>query len=107
MMKTKLALGEPKRLVYRNFKSLNNDYFEEELASKLDVNNKDYAAFVGNFVVVLNKYALKRTKKFRVNHKPHVFKILRLTIMKRSRLKNKANKAQLPSDKQNYKNNEI
>ena len=76
-------------------------------SSKLDVNSKGYAAFEDNFVTILNKHALKKTKKFRGNHKPHVFKTLRLAIMKRSRLKNKANKTQLPSDKQNYKNNEI
>ena len=33
MMKTKLALEETKRLVYRNFKNFSNDYFEEELSS--------------------------------------------------------------------------
>ena len=30
MMKTKLALEELKRLVYHNYESANNDYFEEE-----------------------------------------------------------------------------
>ena len=39
MTKTKLALEEPKRLVYRNFKSFNSHYFEEDLSSKLDLNN--------------------------------------------------------------------
>ena len=37
MMKTKLTLEEPKRLVYRNFKSFNDDYLEEELSSKLAI----------------------------------------------------------------------
>ena len=46
---------------------------------------------------------LKKQKCFRGNQKPHVSKALRLAIMKRSRLKNKANKTQLSSDKQNYK----
>ena len=101
MMKTKLALEEPKRLVY--FKSFSNDYFEEEVSSKLDLNNKDYAVFKDNFVNVLNKHAPKKTKFFRGDHKPHVSKTLRLTIMKRSRFKNKANKTQLPRDKPNYK----
>ena len=86
-----------------NFKSFNNEYFEEELSSKLDVIKKDYMIFKDNFVNVIIKRAPKKTKKFRGNHKPHVFKSLRLAIMKHSRLKNKANKTQLPSDKQNYK----
>ena len=89
-MKTKLVLEEPKRLVYRDFKNFSNDYFEEELSSKLDLNNKDYAVFEDNFVNVLNKHAPKKTNFFRGNHKLHVFKTLRLVIMKRSRLKNKA-----------------
>ena len=43
MMKTKLALQEPKRLVYPK---LNNNYFERELSSKFDANDRDYAAKV-------------------------------------------------------------
>ena len=46
-------------------------------------------------------------QSFSGNHKPHVSKTLRLAIMKHYRLKNKANKTQLPSDKQNYKKNKI
>ena len=102
-MKTKLALQEPKRLVHHNFKSFNNDYFEEELSSKLDFNNKDYMVFEDNCVNVLNKHAPKKTKIFRGNHKPHVSKTLKLAIMKHSRLKNKAKKTQLHSNEQNDK----
>ena len=70
MMKTKLALEQPKRLVYRNFKGFDNDYFEEELSSKFDLNNKDYAVFEDNFVNVLNKHAPTKKKKLGVitNH---------------------------------------
>ena len=46
---------------------------------------------------------LKRQKIFSGNHKPHVSKSLRLAVMKRSRSKNKANKTQLPRNKQNYR----
>ena len=99
-MKTKLALEEPKILVYSNFKSFNNDYFEEELSSRLHVNNKDYAAFEDNLVNFFNKHAPKKTKIFRDKNKAHVSKTLRLVIMNRSCLKNKASKTQLPSDKQ-------
>ena len=59
--------------------------------------------FEDNFVNVLDKHAPKKTNIFRGNHKPHVSKTLKLAIMKRSRLKNKANKTPLPRDKQNYK----
>ena len=102
MMTTKLALQEPKRLVYPKL----NNYFERELSSKFDANNRDYAAFEGNFVNVLINMHLN-AQSFSGNHKPHVSKTLRLAIMKHYRLKNKANKTQLPSDKQNYKKNKI
>ena len=105
MMKTKLALEEPKRLVYRNFKSFNGDYIVEDLSSQFDLNNKDNAVFEDNFIYVLNKHAPKKKKILRGNHKPHVSITLRLAIIKRSRLKNKFNKTQLPSDKQSYKKN--
>ena len=105
MMKTKLALEEPKRLVYRNFKSFNGDYLEEDLLSQFDLNSKDNAVFEENFIYVLNKHAPKNTKNLRGNHKPHVSITLRLAILKRSCLKNKFNKTQLPSDKQSYKKN--
>ena len=103
MMKTKLPLEEPKRLVHRSFQRFNSHYFEEELSSKLDISNKDFTFFGNNFVNVLNKNAPKTAKILTGNHKPHVSKSLRLAITKRFRLRNKANKIQLPSDKQNYK----
>ena len=85
-------------------KSFNSDYINEDLSSKSDFNNKDDAAFEHNFVCyVLNKHAPKKTKNLRGNHKPYAYKTLRVAIMKRSHLKNKTNKTQLPSDKQNYK----
>ena len=83
--------------MYCNFKSFNNKYFEEELSSKLEVNNKDCAAFEDNFVNVLNKHAPKKTKVFRGNHKSNASKTLQLAIMKRSSLKNKGNKTQSPT----------
>ena len=51
----------------------------------------------------LNKHAPKKTKLFPGNQKPHVNKVLRSAIMKRSRLKNKANKTRKAVDIFNYK----
>ena len=55
------------------------------------------------FIDTLNKHAPKKTKLFRGNQKPHVNKVLRSAIMKRSRLKNKANKTCKAADIFNYK----
>ena len=82
MMKGKLAVEEPKRLLYHNFNCFNDDYFEKRLPSKLNLNNKDYTVFEDNFADALNKDTSKKTKS--------------------SRLKNKATNTNLPSDKQNY-----
>ena len=82
MMKGKLAVEEPKRLLYHNFNCFNDDYFEKRLPSKLNLNNKDYTVFEDNFANALNKDTSEKTKS--------------------SRLKNKATNTNLPSDKQNY-----
>ena len=82
MMKGKLAVEEPKRLLYHNFNCFNDDYFEKRLPSKLNLKNKDYTVFEDNFANALNKDTSKKTKS--------------------SRLKNKATNTNLPSDKQNY-----
>ena len=52
---------------------------------------------------MLNQQAPKKPQVFRGNQKPHLNESLRAAIMKRSRLKNKANKSQLPGDLSKYK----
>ena len=71
--------------------------------SKTVDENADYSKFEREFIDTLNKYAPKKTKLFRGNQKPHVNKVLRSAIMKRSRLKNKANKTRKAVDIFNYK----
>ena len=51
----------------------------------------------------MNKHAPKKRKWVSGNHKLHVCKELRKAIMKRSRLKNKANKTKKPIDISNLK----
>ena len=56
---------------------------------------------------LLDKHAPKKPNIFQGNHKPHINKALRKTIMKRSQLENKANKAKDPKDVLKYKNHVI
>ena len=70
--------------------------------STLDGKN-NYLEFEKNLKETLNKHAPKNTKIFRVNHKPHINKILRKAIMKCSQLKNKVNKTKDPKDILKYK----
>ena len=51
----------------------------------------------------MNKHAPRKEKWIRGNTKPHVNKQLRSAAMKRSRLKNKANKTKSRDDIINYK----
>ena len=62
-----------------------------------------FPSFENNFVNLLNQQAPKKSKVFCGNQKPHLNKSLRAAIMKRSRLKNKADKSQLPADLFKYK----
>lgn len=47
--------------MYRNSEKFNNDYFEEELLSKFDLNNKDCTTFKNILANVLIKQGSKRT----------------------------------------------
>ena len=58
----------------------------------------NYLEFEKNFIETLNKHAPKKAKMFPENHKPHINKTLKKAIMKRSQLKNKANKTKDSKD---------
>ena len=89
-MKTTLASEEPKKLiVYRDFKTFFHESFKNYLMSKIVDENVDYSKL--------------KKELFRGNQKPHVNKILRSIIMKKSRLKNKANKTRKAVDIFDYK----
>ena len=63
----------------------------------------DYSNFQKKITNTLNKHAPKETKTFRGNQKPHVNETLRKAIMKRSQLKNKANKDRNVTDGSHYR----
>ena len=62
-----------------------------------------FTSFENNFLNVQNQQAPKKSKVFRGNQKRHLNKSLSVAIMKRSRLKNKANTSQLPADISKHK----
>ena len=64
---------------------------------------KHYKNFEKTFVNVLDAHAPRKTKVPRGNQKPHVDKNLRKAIMKRSKLKNKANRTKLQDHIAKYK----
>ena len=67
----------------------------------------DYSNFKKKFIARLNKNAPKKIETFRGNQKPRINKTLRKAIMKRSKLRNKANKTRNATDVSNYKKQKI
>ena len=94
---------EPKLLNYRDFKHFSQEDFKEDLSEALCDCGNSYDDFDHIFTSKLNKHAPNKKKWIRGNNKPHVNKALRQAIMKRSKLKNKANKTKDPTDIKNYK----
>ena len=103
MLKSSFVNIEPKQLNYRDFKNFSFEIFKEDLREALTECTNSYETFEDTSKTSLDKYAPKKKKCFRGNNKPHANKILRKTIMKRSKLKNKANKTKLPVDINNYR----
>ena len=103
MLKSCFNNTEPKLLNYRDFKHFSQEVFKEDLREALCDCGNSYDDFEHNFTSKLNKHVLKKEKWIGGNNKPHVNKALHQAIMKRSKLKNKANKTKDPTDIRNYK----
>ena len=103
MLKSCFNNTEPKLLNYRDFKHFSKEDFKEDLSEAPCDCGNSYDDFDHIFTSKLNKHAPKKKKWIRGNNKPHVNKALRQAIMKRSKLKNKANKTKDPTDIKNYK----
>ena len=73
------------------------------MLSKTVDENVGYSKFEKEFIDTPNKHAPKKTKLFGGNQKPHVNKVLCSAIMKKSRLKTKANKTRRAVGIFNYK----
>ena len=103
MLKTTFKKEESKRFIYRDYKNFVKTNFQMDLESKLNNCPKKDENFQKTFENVLNPHAPKKTKFLRGNQKPHVDKNLRKAIMKRSQLKNKANRTKKLEDITKYK----
>ena len=103
MLKTTFEKEESKKVTYRNYKQLQWENFDRDLTNSLRSCNGEYENYEQNFIKVLNTHAPKKVKILRGNNKPHHNKNLRKSIMKSSRLKNKANRSKDSVDIANYK----
>ena len=103
MLKTTYEKLPRKIIHYRKWKYFDVTSFKQELSYHLDCNVDNYAQFERIFTTILDKHAPIKTKFLRGNNKQHLTKDLRKAIMKRSKLKNIANKTKDPEDIACYK----
>ena len=77
----------PKNVIFRDFKNSNRDKFKRELERKINENSNligEYVLFEKTFLLVLNKYALTKTKILYMLRILYMTKTLRKVIMKRT-----------------------
>ena len=103
ILKTTFKKEESKKFIFCDYKNFDNTNFQIDLESELSNCPKKYGIFEKTFENVLNAHAPKKIKFLRGNQKPHVDKNLRKAIMKRSQLKNKANRTKNLEDIAKYK----
>ena len=103
MLKTTFQKSEPKQLIYRDFKNFYFESFKNDLLENVVTCDRSHDDFDRKFTAVLNKHAPKKKKWLHGSQKPHINKTLRHEIMKRSKLKNIANKTKNTSDIMKYK----
>ena len=102
MFKAKFKKTEPKVIKYRDYKNFSLVNFLHDLNIYLN-DNLTFNNFNYIFQQIIDHHAPFKTKLLRANNKPHVTKTLRKAIMKRSHLKNIANKTKNEVDKSNYR----
>ena len=103
-LKSQILKTPQKRKLYRDYKTLDENNFNNDLKSKLDtINNLDYSTFEHIFISVLNTHALIKTKIVRANNHEFMTKALKKAIMTRSRLKSIYLKNQNNTNRNNYK----
>ena len=94
----------PKVVSFRSYRNFSETHFQEELAHKMNENPpENYAEFENFYITTLNSFAPKKSVIRRGNNKPHVSKKLRKAMMKRTKLKNRANVSRDDEDVQKYK----
>ena len=92
----------PTIVTYRDYSNYNNDNFRKFI-SEFDFDFRDYEYFISTAFTVFGKLAPSKKRYVRANEAPFMNKELDKEIMKRSRLKNKFNKAKKEEDRELYR----
>ena len=104
VLKTTFTPLPPKKVTYRSYRGFSEVDFLNDLSVNLrSIQPGDFSSFQNVFTTTLNRHAPIKSKALRGNHQPYVSKSLRTAIMKRSQLKNVANKTKSIDDINRYK----
>ena len=104
MLKSTFTQLPPKKIEYRSMKGFSLEAFHDDLIRSVSCSVPgNFSSLYENIIQVVDKHAPLKTRVVRGNHKPHFDKRLRKALMKRSQLKNKANKTKDPDIYNLYK----
>lgn len=105
MLKQTFDRAPPKVISYRSYRNFSTDSFKSDLVRALaeETLPGSFSSLHYSLATTLQKHAPCKKRVLRGNHKPHVSKIMRKAIMKRSRLKNRYNISRNASDWELYK----
>ena len=104
ILRKSITKGNPRNILYRDYKIFDQKKFEDQLRSQLaSIKTVDYSQFHEIFLKTLDAIAPIKKKILRFNHNPFMSKALRKAIMVRSKLKNKYNKNRTEENWDSYK----
>ena len=94
----------PKIIRYREYKNFHKEEFQRDLHTKLsETTYADYQVLHSTIESVVQEHAPLKQRIVRGNDKPHMKAEMRRAIMKRTRLKKRANKTGKKEDLKKYK----
>ena len=98
----------PKMIKYREYRNFQKEDFQRDLHTKLcETTHAYYQVLHSAIESVVQEHAPLKQRIVRGNHKPHVKAEMRKAIMKRTRLKKRANKTGKKKILRDIKNKEI
>ena len=90
ILRKSITKGNPRNILYRDYKIFDQKKFEDQLCSQLaSIKTVDYSQFHEIFLKTLDAIAPIKKKILRFNHNPFMSKALGKAIMVRSKLKNR------------------
>ena len=104
ILRKSITRGNPRNILYNDYKVFDQKKFEHQLRSQLaSINTVDYSQFHEIFLKTLDAIVPIKKKILRFNHNPFMSKALRKAVMVRSKLKNKYNKNRTEENWDSYK----